>query len=392
VRIAVVTSLYPLPGRPYEGLFAERRWAGMAARGHEIRIVHPLPLAPPFARGAWGELGSSPRREVRAGVRIRRPRYLHLAGRTPLANARRFARAAWRVLAAEPDPDVVVLDYAWPAAALAPRLASERLPCLVHGRGSDVFEAGADARLAPALARGLAAAGHWAAVSEHLVAALDRLAGRRGGRFAPNGVDLELFRPRARAAARLALGRPPAGALVLVVGHWIPRKDPLLGLEAFAHAARPGDRLVFLGRGPLGPALAARAQELGLAGRVELVGEVAPEALALWYAAADVLLLTSLREGRPNVVLEALASGRPVLATAAGGTPELLAPLGQRALVPGRDAYELGRALSGLLAAPPAAEDLRALAEPWSWPACLALLERILEDVARGGDGARRGA
>jgi teichuronic acid biosynthesis glycosyltransferase TuaC len=389
VRIAVVTSLHPLPARPFEGLFAARRWSGMRARGHAVRLIHPLPFAPPcaslFAR-AWAEIGESPRREVRAGVPIERPRYAHVPGRRfARGNARRFARAAGRRLAAGEEPEVVVLDYAWPAAALAPILAREGIPCLVHGRGSDVVEVAADERLRPELARALRAAGHWAAVSAHLVAALDTLAGRAGGRLVPNGVDLELFRLRDRARSRARLGRDARGALVLVVGHWIPRKDPLLALEAFSRAARPDDRLAFVGRGPIGPALEARARELGLAARVELVPEVPPETLAEWYGAADLLLLTSKSEGRPNVVLEALASGRPVLATEAGGTAELLAPLRPAGLLSSsRDPGELGRALGALLEHPPAPEELRRVAEGHSWERSLAILEDVLRDVARG--------
>jgi glycosyltransferase involved in cell wall biosynthesis len=234
-------------------------------------------------------------------------------------------------------------------------------------------------------ARALRAAGHWAAVSAHLVAALDALAGRPGGRLVPNGVDLELFRVRDRARSRARLGRDARGALVLVVGHWIPRKDPLLALEVFSRAARSDDRVVFIGRGPLGPALEARARELGLAGRVELVPEVPPETLAEWYGAADLLLLTSRSEGRPNVALEALASGRPVLATDAGGTGELLEPLRPAGLLAAsRDPAALGRALARLLEAPPAPGALRAVAEGHSWERSLSILEDVLRDAALG--------
>jgi len=381
VRLAVVTSLHPLPARPFEGLFAARRWSEMRARGHAVRVIHPLPLAPPLARGAWAEIGASPRREVRAGVPIERPRYFHVPGRVR-ANARAFARAAWRALQRGDSPEVVVLDYAWPAGALAPLLAAARVPCLVHGRGSDVLEVAADEDLRDELARALVAAGHWTAVSAHLVRAMDELAGRARGRLVPNGVDLGIFRVRERARSRARLGLAPAGALVLVVGHWIPRKDPLLALEVFARGAPAGARLAFVGRGPLRGALEERIRALGLTGRVDLVREVPPETLAEWYGAADLLLLTSHREGRPNVVLEALASGRPVLATDAGGTGELLRPFREGSLASSRDAGELARRLAECLAHPPAPEELRRAAEPFSLERSLEALEEVLREVA----------
>ena len=56
MRIEVLTSLYPSPPRPHEGIFAERRWTGMQTRGHEVHVVHPLPRTGPFVRGSWAEI------------------------------------------------------------------------------------------------------------------------------------------------------------------------------------------------------------------------------------------------------------------------------------------------------------------------------------------------
>ena len=385
MRIEVLTSLFPSRPRPYEGLFAERRWAGMRARGHEVHVVQPLPFATrflPLAR--WRTLAEVPAHETRAGLEVERPRYLHLPGRAR-GNAAAFARAGLRVLTRRPRPDVVVLDYAWPAAAAVPQLAEQRLPCLVSGRGSDVLEVAGEAGLGDELAYALRLAGHWCAVSQDLLRVMDRLGNHPGhGVLVPNGVDTALFRPRVRAEERRALGLPAEGRVVLVVGHLIERKDPLLALEVFARATRAPDRLVFLGRGALEEAVRARAAELGVAERVELRGEVAPEELARHYGACDALLLTSRREGRPNVVLEALASARPVLATEAGGTAEVLGPLAARALVRTREPGELARALGALLAAPPDEAELVAAVAHLSWEASFVALEGALAAAVAG--------
>jgi glycosyltransferase involved in cell wall biosynthesis len=377
MRIGVLTSLYPGPTRPYEGIFAERRWTLMQARGHRIAVVHPLPLTPPAIAGPrarWRAIAGLPEREERGGIPIRRPRYLHLP-RLALGNARRFARAGLGELG---EPELVVCDYAWPAAYAARELAHRRIPCVISGRGSDVLQVREQPRLAQELAGCLRAAGHWCAVSADLVRAMDALGGKPGqGVLVPNGVDCELFQPRERGPARRALGLPEERPLVLVVGHLIPRKDPMLALAAFERGAPSEALLVFLGRGELEEELARRA-----GARVRLVGERPPEELATWYAAADLLLLTSRREGRPNVVLEALASGRPVLATDAGGTAEILA--GEpRMLAATRDPGELGRRLAELLVTPPAPERCRALVSALSWERALDALERCLEAARR---------
>lgn len=390
MRIAVLTSLYPSRVRPHEGLFAERRWTGMRGRGHEVRVVHPLPWAPPLAslRPAWAEIARMSARETRSGIEIERPRYVHLPGRA-LGNARRFARRGIAALLARGAPEVVVADYAWPSAAAAPELAARGVACVVSGRGSDVIAVAERAPLKAALARGLRAAGHWCAVSQDLVRRMDELGGAPGrGVLVPNGVDLELFRPRERAAARAELGLPAAGRVVLVVGHLIERKDPLLALRSFAAALGrdPAAQIVFVGRGPLGPALEREAASLGLAQRARLLGELEPARLASAYAAADALVLTSRREGRPNVVLEALASGLPVVATPAGGTAELLAGL-EGALVESREPERIGAALASALARAPAPEVLRARVAPLSWDASLAALEGCLAAAVRARPG-----
>ena len=381
MRIEVLTSLFPSSVHPVEGLFAERRWAAMRARGHAVRVTQPLPLASRWLpRARWRELARVPARETRAGLEVERPRYLHLPART-LGNARAFARAGLAALARRERPDVVVLDYAWPAAAAVPALREQRIPCVVSGRGSDVLEVAGEAGLADELAFYLRSAGHWCAVSSDLVKTMDRLGSAPGrGVLVPNGVDARLFHPRARAEARAALrlAYQPDARLVLVCGHLIERKDPLLALEVFARAGTARDRLVFLGRGPLEPALRSALAARALATRVELVGEVPPEELALWYGAADLLLLTSRREGRPNVVLEALASGRPVLAADAGGTAELLGALAPRMLARTREPGALARQLTELLSTSFAPEELVAEVAHLTWERSLAALEGCL--------------
>lgn len=386
MRIAVLTSLYPSNTRPHEGIFAERRWLGMRARGHAIRVVHPLPRAPfPLSLAArYGEIAAMASVEERGGIPIERPRYLHFP-RAARANAQRFAARGVATLLAGVRPEVVVCDYAWPAAAAASALRAAKVPCVISGRGSDVLQVAGEAGLAAELAAALRTAGFWCAVSQDLVDRMDALAGSKSGVLVPNGVDLELFRPRDRAAVRAKLGIDPALALVLVVGHLIERKDPLLALASFlawTKSTAPFAKLVFVGRGPLEAAVRSAAAAAGMAHAVECVGEKSPVELAEWYAAADALLLTSSREGRPNVVLEALASGLPVVATRAGGTAELLEGL-PHALANSRDADELGRLLAIGLRERPTAERLRARVEKLSWQAGFETLEKLLER-ARG--------
>ena len=393
MKVAVLTSLFPSLVSPFEGIFAERRWQGMLARGHEVMVTHPVPRTPwPFVFGKWQLIHSVPSEEQRGGLQVKAPRYLHIP-KLARRNAAAFARAGLEQALSGGRPDVVVCDYAWPAAAAAPELKRAGIACVISGRGSDVLEVAGEAGLGRELASYLQVAGHWCAVSEHLLTTMDEL-GRGQGTLVPNGVDTELFRIRDQGEARSQLGIETSGKLVIVVGHMIPRKDPQLALQAFVAGAPDYAELVFIGNGELFGEIECVIAERKLAGRVRMVGAQTPEQLATWYAAADCLLLTSRREGRPNVVLEALSSGCPVLATDAGGTAELLASL-EGMLVPasaGRGAQIVGAQLGRLLERVREPQRIRAAVAELSWERSLDSLETCLRAAVDSAAAAAGGA
>ncbi|WP_454736498.1 glycosyltransferase [Cupriavidus necator] len=141
----------------------------------------------------------------------------------------------------------------------------------------------------------------------------------------PNGIDTTRFRPddAVRERARRALGLGAQDILVLNVGRLVPEKDQATLIEAFRLAARavPNARLVIAGEGPLRPALQDRIVQGGLATLATLAG--ARSDIPDLLRAADVFALSSRIEGMPLAVGEALATGLPVVATAAAGVAEL---------------------------------------------------------------------
>jgi glycosyltransferase involved in cell wall biosynthesis len=141
-----------------------------------------------------------------------------------------------------------------------------------------------------------------------------------------NAVNGDLFCPRDRLIIRNQLGLPTNRRILLYVGNLVPEKGVDVLLEAMSHVHRrhPDVELRIVGRGSSETELRRRAAELGLTRSVHFEGSKAHDNIALWMGAADVFCLPSRREGCPNVVLEALASGRPVVASRVGGVPELL--------------------------------------------------------------------
>ncbi len=165
-----------------------------------------------------------------------------------------------------------------------------------------------------------------------------------------NGIDLAQFdnlpdRPTARAES----GLPPQGRIIAAIGRPRPVKGFAYLLDAFARIAAtyPDLHLLFVGDGPEKRPLQAAAQQLPCANHILFLGD--QQEIPRLLAGVDVLVLPSLWEGLPNVVLEAMAAGLPVVATAVGGTPELLIPNETGLLVPPRDPGALAEAICQLL-------------------------------------------
>lgn len=142
----------------------------------------------------------------------------------------------------------------------------------------------------------------------------------------PQAVRIPRQRVNAAMRHRLAelAGVPPTSPILVHVGSFSPEKNHAWMLEAFGDVAGdfPAAHLVLLGDGPLREDIRARREELGLADRVHLLGS-RTDASEL-VAGADVLLLPSLVEGLPGVVLEAAAHGVPAVASDVGGVCEVV--------------------------------------------------------------------
>lgn len=153
-----------------------------------------------------------------------------------------------------------------------------------------------------------------------------------------------------RLARRRALGIDDLDEIVIgCVANYSPVKRHDLLIDAFAaiQDRERRTRLVLVGEGPLRPAIERQVRDLGLEARVRLHGsELDPEPL---YVAFDIVVQTSSREGLPNALLEAGAAGRPMVATAAGGSGEIVLDGRTGLLVPVEDRGELVKALDLLV-------------------------------------------
>jgi teichuronic acid biosynthesis glycosyltransferase TuaC len=126
------------------------------------------------------------------------------------------------------------------------------------------------------------------------------------------------------------LGLRETGLQLLSVGHLVELKGHHLAIEMLC--SLPEAHLAVVGSGPERGALESLAQRLGVQERVRFAGQQPADALKTWFSAADALVLASSREGWANVLLESMACGTPVVATAVNGTPEVVARGGGRTI------------------------------------------------------------
>jgi glycosyltransferase involved in cell wall biosynthesis len=142
-----------------------------------------------------------------------------------------------------------------------------------------------------------------------------------------NGIDASVFRFRPQSLAGHGLGVPADERVVLFVGWLSEQKGVPQLLDAIAILnQRDGGRwhAALIGEGYMEADLRRQARDLHIAENIRFLGPLQPEQIAAWMAAADLFCLPSETEGCPNVILEALSCGCPVVATSVGGAPELV--------------------------------------------------------------------
>ena len=314
--------------------------AGLAARGHDVTVLAPK-------NGFVGE-------SREAGVVVRR-----VLARNVLPQTLTDPVETWRHARALPEDgfDILLAHESTTAAGLRSRAKRTPLVFMFHASAARE-QRFLRSQLRPGLRKlsTYALAPPLDLLERQAVAAADRvlvlsdfsrsllledhpLNGNRVSTV-PGLVDTERFVPGdGRAAARRRFGLEVDGPLLLTVRRLEPRMGIDRLLRALPLLGRDDVTLVVAGTGSLADDLPRLAAELGLAERVLFVGPVSDDSrLADWYRAADLFVLpTTAYEGFGMATVEALASGTPVVGTAIGATPELLAPLDPRLLAPTAD-------------------------------------------------------
>ncbi len=408
MNILTFTTLWPNAEQPNFGVFVKHRVAAMARlAGVNVRVVAPVPYFPSSTksfhrRGAenaegaqreksklcatsanlcasavektfklltsdsirnrWQQFARIPEHEVIDGLPTQHPRYLVTPKIGMSFYGNWMARGAFETverLHRKQPFDLIDAHYVYPD-GYAATLIGKRLniPVFITARGSDINLFSRMPLIRQKIVKALNRAAGIIAVSEALKTRIVEL-GIAAEKIAVirNGVDQEVFFPRDRSEARRRLKLEAEDKILLSVGALVPVKgfDRLIDAMALLKREEQGSllKLFVIGEGSERRALESRISNLKLEARVRLLGAKPQAELADWYSAADLFCLASHREGCPNVVIEAMACGLPIVATNVGGVAELVAA-------------ETGRVFEAYSAKKIAEEVEKALAVDWN--------------------------
>jgi len=391
IKLLTFSTLYPSSVRPCHGIFVETRLRKLVASGQvESRVIAPVPwffsINPRF--GEYARMARTPLREVRNGLDVQHPRYIlppkvgmNIA---PFALAVGAVSAVQRLLDEGYEFDVIDAHYYYPDGVAAALLAWHfNKPFTVTARGTDInliANHSIPRRLMRWVSeRACASIG----VSSALTQAMAQM-GMPASKLMtmPNGVDLDLFHLQPQSSTRALLDWPEWPTL-LSAGNLVRNKGHHLAIESLVHL--PEFRLVIAGDGPERASLDTLALQLKVSSRVQFLGSVDQDQLARCYSAADILVLASSREGSPNVLLESMACGTPVVATRVGGIPEIVACSSAGRLMSEPTAVVLAATVTDLWQNLPDRRTVRSLAQVCSWQsttdAQVGLFRRVTADV-----------
>ena len=366
MRILVLTSSYPKYPGDATAPFIQSITQELASRGHELTVV--LPARPDLSPAPTPGVSFEPFRyapterlavfgyaeALRGDVAVRPSTYLM----SPLA----LASGIRKTVAAVRRGGFDLLHAHWvvPNGAMAlPAAHFGGLPLVVSLHGSDVFLSEKKAFFGRAARLAFRRAGAVTACSDDLAERSQALGASPRPVVIPYGVDADSFQPMREDVSRLRekLGLAAGQPMVLAVGRLVHKKGFEILVEAIPRlvVGHPDLKVVIAGGGDLAARLADQADRAGVRDHLLLVGKVSRQELPAYYGAATVTAVPSIHDdagnvdGLPNVMLEALASGSAIVASAVAGIPQAVSDRKEALLVPERDPKALADAILELL-------------------------------------------
>ena len=349
LRLAVVSRYFPSSAEPWQGRSAYQALR-VLSRNANVRVFYPNASYPFWLKPRTRMYDCLDHSYSPPDVEVSYIDYPALPLLSRVSNGWMAARSLLRDVRAF-APDLIFSYFVYPEGYAALKLGRAlSVPVVVKAIGSDINRIG-DPISRMYTGAVLRDADFLLTVSEDLrKKALEMGARAETSRTMLNGCDHAIFRIRDRDAARRTLAIDADATSIVYIGRIDERKGLRELVEAVVsvHSQQSNLQVYLVGSGPDQNLIQDKIESSNAGEYIHLKGACAPDEVPLWMAASDLVTLPSYMEGCPNVVLEAIACGRPVVATAVGGIPEILnEECG--CLVPPRDPRALANALAKVL-------------------------------------------
>ncbi len=372
MRVLSFSYCFPNHQNPTWGVHVFQRVSAVARRsGIELQAVAPVPTFPLITRL---RACPGPETETWQGLAVHRPRFFYVPSVLKWLDGPLYGRGLRRWLAELCQrwrPHLLEAQFEWPDGVGVSHLARRLGVPYVITLSGWLYECMKDARMLRQCVEALQRAASVISVSTHLAETAIELGTPRGKTHViANGVDVERFQPRDKLEARRLLGLPEQRRLLVTVAHLGPQKGHCETILALAKLP-PDVRLVLVGGDTSGgrnvKALRRLLRSLRLEDRVIFAGTQLYDRVPLYFNAADVSVLASWREGCPNVLLESLASGTPVVASNVGHVSAIIDDGRNGKIVPPRKVEPLAEAIEELLDRPRWPQEVRNSPAVRSW-------------------------
>lgn len=382
-RVLIISEFYPHAAETYAGIFVREQISHF--KSCEVAaVIAPVVQYPPLPRyrrlravqpaaGAYQE----------AGYPVIRMPVHYLPVFAESFACREFYRRTARAIAQHRLAfDLIHAHWAYRSGFVASRLAQKfAKPFVLTAQGSDIhtwlFEHRKRAKILAALQTANAIIALNENLREKIFAegvARDKL------HVIPQGVDCEVYKPSSIKTSNLRpTASEPAFIYLCLANHYRVK-----GVDILLHALTLTDQkinLLLVGAGPETVALQSLAHELGLGARVTFAGAQPPESIPNWINAADAVVIPSRNEGGPAVLLQAMACGKPVVATAVGMVPAVITDVRLGLIVPVEDSQALAAALERVRTLSWDASHIRDQVLSFSWPNISARIEDVYSVV-----------
>ena len=389
---AVVSAVnHPDPFNPYIGLFNFRSIKSIGLAGVRTDVVSPRPFAPPV--GPYSEFGEIPATYDYGTHRVHYPRFAYLLPQR-LFKYTISSMSFSRMLPSYIEDNFRVPDIChaghihYDGFGLLSYCKEHDIPLTVMGRGKILNNYEETSYLGRRKIREtLEYADEILCVSESLAEIAGDIVGESKTTVLPNGADPSRYPTHRKHEIKEEMGIPAETKVVLFCGGYTERKGLYEIFEALDDIHHEEVQLVFVGHyGDLAPRL-MRSLETSRHESYRVLREIPPLALRRWFTVADIFILPSRAEGRPNTIYEAMASETPVVASSVSGIPEQVVDGETGVLIPPKNATALADATNRLIEDRALREKLgtsgrkRLIANDWTWEAHGARLADIHESI-----------